>query len=181
MALPLLAMGLSAAPSIISGIGQLFGGKRRKKQENKAAGEISKLSDVFSQQLNQDYFDTGEAQGAIQEFENYQDGQMDEINAAGNINGLTDEAKISMMGNANKNAQGFFANLARSGQLWRQNLLNQKQGALSSLYQIGQNNRQNFNNSLSNIVNPLQQSIDTGFTSGAFDGLLGKTQKPQSK
>jgi hypothetical protein len=31
---------------------------------------------------------------------------------------------------------------------------------------------------LSNIVNPLQKSVDAGLTSGAFDGMFKKKQEP---
>lgn len=174
MALPLLPALLSAAPGIISGIGQLFGKKRRKNEEDKGMEGIQSMADVFSGQLQGNYFDTAEAQGAIGEFKGMQDEQMDEINATSNINGLTDEARIAMMKNQNKSSQGFFSNLARSGDLWRSRLLNQKQGVMSQLFGAGMAKRENFNNSLSNIVNPLQESISTGFSSGAFDGMLGK-------
>jgi len=172
MPLPLAALALSAAPGLIGGIGQLFGQKRRKKEEDKAMDGIQSMADVFSGQLQGNYFDTAEAQGAIGEFKGMQDEQMDEINATSNINGLTDEARIAMMKNQNKNSQGFFSNLARSGDLWRSRLLNQKQGVMSQLFGAGMMRRNNFNNSLSNIVNPLQESINTGFSSGAFDGML---------
>lgn len=144
-------------------------------QEEEASMQgLRSLSDVFSNQLQGDYMDTGEAQGAIREFKDMQSSQMDEINATANINGLTDEARIAMMKNNNKNAQGFFSNLARSGDLWRSRLLQQKQGITGQIFDAGMMRRQNFNNSLSNIVNPMSDAIGTGFSSGAFNGLLGK-------
>lgn len=180
MALPLAALAISAAPGIIGGIGQLIGRKRRLQEEEASMQGLRSLSDVFSNQLQGDYMDTGEAQGAIREFKDMQSSQMDEINATANINGLTDEARIAMMKNNNKNAQGFFSNLARSGDLWRSRLLQQKQGITGQIFDAGMMRRQNFNNSLSNIVNPLSDSISTGFSSGAFNGLLMKNGGGQS-
>lgn len=177
MAVQLAAMAAAAAPEIIGGLAQLFGAKRRKKEEEKAMGGIRSIGDILTNQLQGNYFDTAESQGAIQEFKDMQSEQMNEINATSNINGLTDEAKIAMMKNQNKNAQGFFSNLARSGDLWRSRLINQKQGVMGQLFDAGMIRRQNFNNSISNIVNPLSYGISSGFTSGAFDGLLGKTNQ----
>lgn len=173
MAIPLLAAGISALPGLFGGISQAFGAKRRRQQEDKAAQGISKLSDLFDSQLRMDYMDTPEAMGAIKEFEDYNDGMVQDAENMANMSGMTDEARLAMRGNAMKNAQGFFSNLARSGNLWRNNVLNQKANTLQSLYSVGQNNRANFNNSLANILNPLSQSISSGFMSGAFDGMMG--------
>lgn len=166
MALPAL---LAAAPALISGVSQLFGNKRRKREEEKATAGMSRMSDIFSEQLEGDYMDTSEATGAMTQIDQNQQANLAQINANSATQGLTDEARIAMMGRSQQATSGAIGGLAKSADLWRQRLLQQKQGALGSLYQVGQQNRQNFNQSISNIVNPLQKSIDTGFSSGAFD------------
>lgn len=175
--LPLLPALMSAAPGIISGIGQLFGGKRRKEQENQATSGMNSLAQMLKAQLSGDYMDTGEAQGAIRSFKDNQTEQMNQINAMSNVNSLTDEARIAMMRNQNKNSQGFFNQLAQNGDLYRSRLTNQYQGVMSNLFGMGQQNRQNFNQSLSNIVNPMQDGINSGFASGAFDKMFSKAGK----
>lgn len=168
MALPAL---LAAAPALISGVSQLFGNKRRKREEEKATAGMSRMSDIFSEQLEGDYMDTSEATGAMTQIDQNQQDNLAQINANSATQGLTDEARIAMMGRSQQATSGAIGGLAKSADLWRQRLLQQKQGALGNLYQVGQQNRQNFNQSISNIVNPLQKSIDTGFSSGAFDGM----------
>lgn len=168
MAGPLLPIALAAAPGLIGGVANLFGAKRRKKEEQKASSGISQLADIFDQQLTGDYFDTGEAKGAITEITKNQQENNNAINSTASSTGMTDEARIAMMGKNNQATATGFSNLAQMAALWRSRLLNQKQGALSNLYQIGQQNRQNFNNSLSAVLNPMSSAIGAGMNAGAF-------------
>lgn len=174
MATPLLPLLLTAAPGMISGVANLFWAKRRRQEEDKATAGISQLADIFRQQLSGDYFDTAEAQGAMTGILQNQQQNQNAINSTAASTGMTDEARIAMMGRNNEATAGGMSDLARSADLWRSRLLNQHQGALSNLYQVGQQNRQNFNNSLSNILNPLSEGIAGGFNSGAFDSLFKK-------
>lgn len=176
MAIPLIA---AALPSVISGISSLFGKKKAKKEEQKAAAGQSQLVDLFKSQLGQNYFDTGEAKGAMTEIDKNQQNMLNDINATANVNGLTDEARIAMMGKANDATAGAYADLAQSGDLWRQRNLQNYQGALGGLFRIGQTNMANRSQNLQNILGPMQQGIDAANSIGAFDGmsLFGK-KKP---
>ncbi|MBT0811050.1 hypothetical protein KIH41_07125 [Litoribacter ruber] len=166
---PLLGLALNAAPGIISGVANLFNQGRRQSQEDHAAQGIRQLSDVFGQQLQGNYMDTAEAQGAVTQIEDNQQQNNRAIQSQSATMGMTDEARIAMMGQNNQASSGAFSNLAQSADLWRSRLLNQKQGALGNLYQIGQQNRQNFNQSLHNVLNPLQGAIDGAMNAGVFD------------
>lgn len=172
---PLLGLALQTTPGIISGMANIFGRQRRRQQEDKASQGISQLADLFREQLSGDYFNTPEAQGAITEImQNQQDNQRMIDNTA-SVTGMTDEAKIAMMGRNNQATAGGFSNLSRSAELWRNRIQQMYGSQLNNLFQVGQQNRQNFNNSLANILNPLSQAIGEGINAGVFDK---KTQKP---
>jgi hypothetical protein len=174
MPLPLLPL-IAAAPGIVSGVANVFGAKRRRAEEQKASAGISQLSDVFSSQLKGNYMDTAEASGAMNAMKNQHQENNQMIDATAAQSGMTDEAKIAMMGRNNQATAGGMSNMAQSADLWRSRLLNQKQGALGNLFQVGQANRQNFNQSLSNVVNPLAQGLGGAINAGAFDdAYIGK-------
>jgi len=167
--LPLLA---AAAPGIISGVASLFGAKRRRREEENATNQIKQLSDVFNQQLSGGYFNTNEAKGAITQIEDNQRQNQQAIFNSAASSGMTDEAKIAMMGRNNEATANAMGGLAQNADLWRSRLLNQKQGTLQNLYQIGQNNRKNFNESIANIVNPLSESLGSAMNAGVFDKFM---------
>jgi hypothetical protein len=170
MAAPLLLpLALKALPGVASGIANLFGAKRRRQQEDKAGMGISQLTDLFKQQLQGDYFDTGEAQAAMTQIEDSQINNNRAINASAATMGMTDEARIGMMGKNNAATAGGMSNLARSADLWRQRITQQYGNSLGSLFQVGQTNRGNFNKSLQNIFNPMQSAVDGAVDLGAFD------------
>jgi hypothetical protein len=176
MPLPLLAMaGIQAIPAVAGFIGNLFDRKRRKREEGKASAGISNLADIYKQQLGQDYFDSAEGMGAMKEIDENSNDYMDQINAMSNVNGLTDEAKIAMMGQNMKAKQGAYSGLAQNSNLWRQRNLQNYGGALGSLFQVGMNNRNNTNNSLNNIVGGMQMGIDGAMNAGVFD-MIGKAK-----
>jgi hypothetical protein len=165
----LLPLALKALPGAASGIANLFGQRRRRMQEDKASQGISQLSDVFRQQLQGNYFDTSEAQGAIEQLKNSYMENNRAIEAQAGSQGLTDEARIAMMGR-NKEAKATgMSNLGRSANLWRNQVMNQYQGSLGQLFQFGQANRNNFNRGLENIFAPLQSAVDGSIDLGAFD------------
>jgi hypothetical protein len=160
---------VAAAPAIISGISRIFGNKRAKKQEGQASEGLSQLVELFKSQLGQDYFDSAEAKGAVNAITANEQENLNQIDAAGAINGLTDEAKISMKGKQNKATASAFADLSRSANLWKQRNQQMYQSSLGQLFGVGQKNRQNFNDSISNIVQPLQSSVDGAMNAGLFD------------
>lgn len=170
MAVPLLPL-LMAAPGVISGVSNLFGRRRRQREEDKASRGISQLTDVFKQGLQGNFFDTPEAQRAITQILQNQDNQRRQINNTSAVSGATDEAKLSMFGRMNENTANAMGGMAGSGQLWRDRQLQQYQGSLGQLFGVGQANRQNFNQSLQNILGPLQEGINAGVSAGAFDGM----------
>ena len=175
MAAPLLLpLALKAAPAVAGLIGNLFDKKRRKREEGKASMEISNLADIVKSQLGQAYFDSAEGMAAMKEIDQNAATQMDDINATANINGLTDEARIALMGQNMKAKQGAYSGLARNADLWKQRNMQNYQGALNNLFQVGQTNRRNFNNSLQNVVGGFQTAVDGAFNVGAFDKWLGK-------
>lgn len=172
MPLPLLAMaGIQAIPAVTGFIGNLIDKKRRKREEGKASQGISNLADIYKQQLGQDYFQSAEGMGAMQQIDENASEQSDMINATANVNGLTDEARIAMMGKNNKAKQAGYGNLAQGANLWRQRQLNAYGGTLGQLFQVGQTNRANTNNSLNNIVGGMQMGIDGAMNAGLFDKL----------
>jgi hypothetical protein len=171
MAVQLLPLLLQAAPGIASGVANLFGRKRRKAQEDKASTGISQLADVFRGQLSGNYFDTPEASQAMTNITNNQNQNNRAINAIGATAGLTDEAKIAMLGKNNEATAGAMGSLAGSGQIWRDRTQQNYGNQLSQLFQVGQQNRGNFNQSLQNVLGPLQDGINTAVGSGAFDGM----------
>jgi len=171
---PLALLALQAAPGIIGGISQLFGKKRRKREEERASKRISSLTDMFKSQLGEDYFDSTEAMGAMKQIDNNASENFDQINATANVNGLTDEARIAMMGQNLRAKQGAYAGLAGQANLWRQRNMQNYAGSLNQLFSVGQKNRQNFNGSMQNILGNLQSGVDGAVNAGAFDTWLGK-------
>jgi hypothetical protein len=177
MPLPLLAAaGIQAIPAVTGFIGNLFDKKRRKKEENKASQGISNLADIYKQQLGQDYYQSAEGRGAMNMIDEESDENADMINATANVNGLTDEARIAMMGKNNKARMGGYGNLAQGANLWRQRQLNAYGGTLGQLFSVGINNRANTNQSLNNIVGGMQTGIDGAMNAGVFDNI-GKSNK----
>jgi hypothetical protein len=175
MALPLLAMaGIQAIPGIAGLLGNMFDGRRRRREEGKAAMGISNLADIFKQQLGQDYFDSAEGMGAMRQIEEDSQNNLGQINATANMSGMTDEARISMLGQNMKAKQGALGGLAQNSNLWRQRNLQNYGGTLGSLAQIGMSNRANQQNSMNNIVGGIQGGIDGAMNVGAFDSWLGK-------
>lgn len=176
MALPLLAAaGIQALPAVAGFVGNLFDRKRRKREEGKASAGISNLADVFKQQLGSNYFNTAEGTNAMREIDENAMEQTDQINATANMSGMTDEARIAMMGKNMKAKQGAYAGLAGNSDLWRQRNLQNYGGALGQLFQVGMANRQNTNNSIQNIVGGMQGGIDGAMNVGAFDSWFGKS------
>jgi len=174
MPLPALAVGaIKAAPAIAGFIGNLMDRSRRKREENKASAGISNLADIFKNQLGQDYFDSAEGSAARRTIDNEFDENANEINAVGNINGLTDEAKIAMMGKNMKAKQGALSGLAGNSNLWRQRGMMNYQGVLGQLFEVGMNNRFNTNNSINNIVGNMKTGLDGAMNAGVFDKMLG--------
>lgn len=168
-----MALALQAATAALGFIGNLLGKKRRRQQEDKASTGFSQLTDLLRGQLNQDYFDSTEAMGAMKEIDQYSSSFMDEINATANVNGLTDEARIALMGKNIGAKQQAYTGLSRNADLWRQRALQNYQGSLWQLFSAGMANRQMQQNSLNNIVGGAQGAIDGAFSIGAFDKLLG--------
>lgn len=169
MALQFLPLLAGAAPGILSGLSNLFDKKRRKAEEGKASTGISQLVDVFKEQMGSNYYDSAEAQGAMTAIRENEQENLGQIDATANINGLTDEARIAMRGKQNKATAGAFSDLSRSADLWRRRNQQAYQGGLSQLFAVGNQNRQNFNNSMQNIFGPLQDSVSGAINSGLFD------------
>lgn len=178
MALPLIPLALKAAPAIAGLIGNLFDKKRRGKEENKASGGISDLTDIFKSQLGQDYFSSSEGLGAMKQIDEESDDNLENINATANVNGLTDEARIAMMGQNMKAKQGALAGLSGNASLWRQRTLQQYGGSLQNLFSVGMNNRRNTQNNVNNITSQMQTGIDGAFNVGAFDNMFSGVGKP---
>lgn len=175
MALPLIAAaGIQAIPALAGLFGNLFDNKRRKREEGKASAGVSNLADIFKAQLGQDYFDSAEGLGAMTEIDENSDEYLDQINATANMGGLTDEARIAMMGKNMKAKQGAYAGLAQNANLWRQRNLQNYQGVLGQLFGMGATNRRNHQNSMNNIVGGMQGAMDGATNAGVFDSWLGK-------
>lgn len=168
------AAGIQAIPAITGLLGNLFDKKRRKNEEQKASGGISNLADIFKGQMSQDYFDSAEGMSTMREIDENSDENMEEINASANMNGLTDEARIAMMGKNMKAKQGAYSGLSGQSSLWRQRNQQLYQGALGQLFSVGYANRQNQQNSMNNIVGGMQNGIDGAVNAGVFDKMLGK-------
>jgi hypothetical protein len=176
MALPLLAAaGISAIPSVAGFVGNMFDRKRRRGQEDKAAKGISNLADIFKEQLGTNYFNTAEGKGAMNQIDEDSQNNLSQINATANMSGMTDEARIAMLGQNMKAKQGALGGLAQNSDLWRQRALQNYGGTLGSLFQVGMNNRRNTQQSLNNIVGGMQSGIDGAMNAGAFDSWFGKS------
>lgn len=169
MALPLLPLLIGAAPGILSGISNLFDGKRRKAEEGKASTGISQLVDLFKQQMGGNYYDSAEAQGAMTAIRENEQENLGQIDATANINGLTDEARLAMRGKQNKATAGAFSDLSRSADLWRRRNQQAYQGGLSQLFNVGQQNRANKSQANQNIFGPLQETVSGAMNAGLFD------------
>ena len=177
MPLPLLAAaGIKAIPAVAGLIGNLFDKPRRTKEEQKASSGISNLTDIFKAQLGQDYFSSPEGLATLKQIEEESDDNLDDINATANVNGLTDEARIALMGQNMRAKQGALSGLSGQASLWRQRTLQQYGGSLQNLFSVGMNNRRNTQNNVNNLTGGMQTAIDGAFNVGAFDGLLGGQQ-----
>lgn len=160
-----------AAPAVAGLIGNLLDRKRRKREEDKASAGISNLTDIFKEQMGQDYFSSAEGSNAMREIDENAQENMNAINASAGMNGLTDEARIAMMGRNMKAKQGAYAGLAGQSNLWRTRNQQMYQGALGQLFNVGMANRENRQRSINNIVSGLQGGIDGGLNAGLFDSL----------
>lgn len=171
-----------ALPGIGQGIAQMFGRKRRKKQEDAAMMQMEELANLFrgdvagiDEQLNQSYLENSDVQEALRQLQEMGVLQNEQVQNQAAVTGATDEAQIAAMGktkNANADA---FAKIMSGANQYRNMLFGQKgfaqrglAGVTGTQYQAGQQNRQNFNQSLQNIFGNLQSSIGAGFESGAF-------------
>lgn len=173
---------LSAAPAAIGMIAQLFGRKRRRKQEDAAMKNVQKVSSLFEgqiedidTQLGQSYLDNSDVQDALRQLEEMGFLNNKQTTNQAAITGATDESQIAAMGRSKKAQADFLAKLMSGAGQYRTMLFGQKGDALRGLgatsgaqFQMGQQNRANFNNSVANIIQPLQSSINAGFESGAF-------------
>lgn len=181
----------SALPGIGSGIAQLFGNKRRKKEEELAMTKIRELAGMFegniddyNEALQKSYYENSDVQDAIRQLTDMGLLQNENIDNQSTAMGSTVEAQIAAKG-ANKNAtakglSGIFGNATNyRNMLFSQRGQSQRglAGATSSLYSAGQKNRQNFNNSLQNIFGNLSQNVGSMVQSGAFDKKKG-TKNP---
>lgn len=178
MAIPLLPI-LTALPGVIDGVSSLFDGKRRNSQEKKASEGISNLTDVFKTSLEGNYLDTPEGARIMAEIVKNQQENTRDLNATAETTGMTDEAKIAYQGKNNEAGANAIGKVASGADIWRQRTQQQYGNSLGTLFEVGQTNRGNFNQSISNITQPLQGAIDTAANTGAFDGLeiFGKKKK----
>lgn len=182
MAIPLLPV-LSALPGVIEFGANLFDRRRRKNQEDKAMKGISNLSDVFKTSLEGNYMDTPEVTRILAEIQKNQNANTRATNAAGASTGMTDEAKIAYAGQNNKASADAIGGIAGGADIWRRGVQKQYGDSLATLFDAGQANRANFNESISNITQPLKDSIDGAANSGAFDGITifnKRKKKPRS-
>lgn len=184
---PLLQIGLSALPGIGSGIAQLFGKKRRNKEEDAAMEQIQNLSKMFqgniedhNSQLDKSYFDNSDVQDAITQLQEMGIFGNEQIDNQAAVMGSTDEARIAAKGANNQATARGLSRIFSGATNYRNMLFNQRGNAqrglasvTNSQYQAGQNNRQNFNNSLQNIFGNMDQSIGGLLSSGALGGQKG--------
>lgn len=170
---PLAGLAIQAAPALIGLFGNMLDKKRRESQEGKAAGGFSQLTDVLKGQLGQSYLGSTEGMGLMKEIDQNANSQMDQATATANMSGLTDEARIAMMGKIMAGKQNAYAGLARNSDLFRQRNLANYQGALSSLFQAGMANRQLQQNSLNNITGAAGTAVDGMTNAGVFDNMFG--------
>lgn len=174
------AFGLGVAPGIFGLLANKQDQARRNAQEGRAAAGFSKLTDILQGRLGQSYLGSTEGMGLMKEIDQNASSQMDQVNAMANMSGLTDEAKIAMMGRVMSGKQNAYAGLARNEDLFRQRNLRNYQGALSNLFQAGMANRQMQQNSLNNVVGGFQTAVDGAMNAGVFDKLLaGNKNKSQ--
>lgn len=169
MPLPLLPLLIGAAPGILSGVSNIFDKKRRKQQEGKASTGVSQLVDTLKEQMGTNYWDSAEATGAVNAIKDNEQENLNQIDATAAINGMTDEAKLASRGKVMKSSASAFADLSRSANLWRMRNQQAYQGGLEQLFGVGNQNRQNFNNSMQNIFGPMQESVSGAFNAGLFD------------
>lgn len=160
---------IGAIPGVLNAVGGLFDKKRSNQQEGKAVTQLSQLADIFKEQAGMNYFDSAEAQGAINQINQNQQNSLSQIDANANINGLTDEARLAMKGNVRKASAGAYSDLARSASLWKNRQQQMYQGTLGQLFGMGTTNRQMHNQSMANITQPLQETIGGAFNAGLFD------------
>lgn len=166
------SLGLQFAPALMGLFGNMMDKKRRGQQEDKASAGFSQLTDLLRGQLNQDYFDSTEAMGAMKAIDQNADNFLGKILGTANVNGLTDEARIALMGKNIGAKQQAYTGLSRNADLWRQRALQNYQGSLGQLFEAGMTNRGMFQNSLNNIVGGAQKAIDGATSTGAFDKLF---------
>lgn len=176
------AIGVQSLPAIFGSLAQLFGKDRRKQQENAAMEQYKSVSDFFQnqvkgygQQLDKGFSNSPEAQAWLQQLANISDKNQKNIDASSAMGGLTDEAKVAAMGKNNQAQSMGVSEIYKNAMRWRNLLMNQQAGAAGQLgnvsgqmFQAGQQNRANFNQSLANILQPMQQGINTAFQSEGF-------------
>jgi hypothetical protein len=162
---------LSLLPGLISAGGSLFDRKRRRNEEQKASSGISNLTDVFKRNLEGNYMDTPEVQRILSELFKRQNEQTRGINATAATTGMTDEARIGYQGKANEATSNAIGGLAGGADIWRRSQQQAYGNSLKDLFTVGQTNRANFNQSLSNITQPLNDAIGSGISSGGFDAM----------
>jgi hypothetical protein len=173
MPIPIAAsLAIQAAPAIMGLFGNMMDRKRSQAQEGKAATGFSQLTDILKGRLNQSYLNSAEGMGLMKEIDQNASSQMDQLNATANVNGMTDEARIAMMGRVMAGKQNAYAGLSRNEDLFRQRNLQNYQGALGQLFQAGMANRQMKQNNLNNIVGGAQGAVDGMTNMGVFDNMF---------
>lgn len=173
---PLAALAIQAVPALIGLVGNLFDRKRQKNEEGKASKGFSSLTDILQGKLGQSYLNSAEGMGLMKEIDQNADSQMDQLTAMSNVSGMTDEARIAMMGKVLSGKQNAYAGLSRNEDLFRQRNLQNYQGALANLFQAGQWNRANKQQSLSNITQGLGGAVDGMTNAGVFDNAFKNWQ-----
>jgi len=178
---PVVAAALiSAAPSVISGIGGLFGKKKKEKQLQASLAPYRKMLDELTAQQKGGYLNSTEGAGLVNKIGQSSDNQRFQLSSLAGLNGMTDEAQLSGLDNINKNEGNSLASLAMNGNNYRSNLSSQRQGILGNIlgFETGQRNfnrAQNTNaiNANANMGMGLAQLLmqgggDYGSSGGSF-------------
>lgn len=163
--LSFLDMVFVAAPSVIGGLAQLFGGKPKPTAYQRELGRLSSMLKEQYDLADSDALSTNSAKARLKLIKEQSDEAEKRLgNVAGRM-GMTDEAKLSGINNINQNTARGTADIIANNENEKSRILNQYINIAGMNEQMRMNQLAERSNRISGIVNPLSNATGSYFMS----------------
>ena len=164
----------------LSALGSLFGGIRARKQARKAEKQLNNMKTEnrkwWEQERGTDYLDTAEARSVLSTLRNDNRKQQQAMSNDVTRSGLSDEAKVAMAGQLNRNYSENVNQLAGMGTQYKNDLRREYRARDDQYNAMLYNTSMNKANSASALGNAFS-SAGMLFTSDAFSELTDKIRQ----